>query len=51
MAFLKGTHGLPQDTAHAKYWLGKVANGSCPVKHLNKEGVEYAKKKFISLSS
>ena len=50
-ALLKGKHGLPKDPAHAKYWLGKVVDGSCPVKHLNKECVESAKKKLDSLSS
>jgi hypothetical protein len=47
MAFWKGKHGLPQDTAHAKYWLGKVADGSCPVKTLKKDCVENAKTLFM----
>ena len=50
-ALLKGKHGLPKDPAHAKYWLGKVVDGSCPVKHLSNECVESAKKKLDSLSS
>ena len=50
-AFEKGKHGLPRDTAQAKYWLGKVVDGSCPVKHLQNECVESAKKKLDSLSS
>ena len=50
-AFFKGEDGLHKDKAQAKDWLGKVANGSCPVKTLHKEAVEYAKKKLISLSS
>ena len=50
-AFEKGKYGLPRDTAHAKYWLGKVVDGSCPVKHLSNECVESAKKKLDSLSS
>lgn len=37
--------------AQAKYWLGKVVDGSCPVKHLQNECVESAKKKLDSLSS
>ena len=37
MAFYEGTDGLPQDSTHAKYLLGKVADGSCPVKSLKKE--------------
>ena len=52
-AFEKGKHGLPRDTAQAKYWLGKVVDGSCPKKHssLKNEHVESAKKMLDSLSS
>ena len=39
VAFLEGKHGLPKDTAQAKYWLGKVADGSCPEKHLKEAHV------------
>ena len=34
MAFFRGSYGLPQDRAQARYWLGKVADGSCLVKNL-----------------
>ena len=43
VAFLKGKHGLPKDTAQAKYWLGKVVDGSCSEKHLKEAHVEGAK--------
>ena len=49
MAFLKGKHGLPEDSAQAKYWLGKVADGSCPVKTLKKDWVETAKNTLNTL--
>ena len=52
MDFLKGKRGLPEDLIYAKYWLGKVADGSCPVKNLKEETVENAKSVLInSLSS
>ena len=49
MAFFGGTDGLPQDSAHAKYWLGKVVDGSCPVKSLKKDWVETAKNTLNTL--
>ena len=36
-AFFKGKFGLPKDLARAKYWLKKVVDGECEVKHLNEE--------------
>jgi len=42
-AFLDGKYGLPKDPARAKFWLKKVADGECEVKHLS--DYAYAKAK------
>jgi len=34
-AFFKGKFGLPKDPAQARFWLKKVADGECKIKHLN----------------
>ena len=36
-AFVKGTHGLPQNTVQAKYYLRKVVEGECEFKHLTEK--------------
>ena len=50
-ALLKGKHGLPKDPAHAKYWLGKVVDGSCQEKHLKDDMVKTAKTMLDAISS
>ena len=34
-AFFEGVHGLPKDTVRARYWLKKVVDGECKIKHLS----------------
>ena len=34
-AFFKGTSGLSKDPARARYWLKKVVDGECKIKHLS----------------
>ena len=34
-AFFKGTSGLPKEPARARYWLKKVVDGECKIKHLS----------------
>ena len=34
-AFFRGTSGLSKDPARARYWLKKVVDGECEIKHLN----------------
>ena len=34
-AFFKGGHGLSKDPVRARYWLKKVVDGECEIKHLN----------------
>ena len=36
-AFFKGIFGLPKDPVRARYWLKKIADGECKIKHLNEE--------------
>ena len=38
-AFTKGKFGLPKDPVQARFWLKKVVNGECEIKHLNKEWI------------
>ena len=38
-AFFKGKFGLPKDPVQARFWLKKVVNGECEIKHLNKEWI------------
>ena len=33
-AFFEGGHGLPKDPVRARYWLKKVVDGECEVKHI-----------------
>ena len=33
-AFSEGSFGLPIDYVRARFWLKKVVNGECEVKHL-----------------
>uniref|UniRef100_A0A7S3ZVM9 U-box domain-containing protein n=1 Tax=Pelagomonas calceolata TaxID=35677 RepID=A0A7S3ZVM9_9STRA len=37
-AFFRGAYGLPKDSIRARFWLTKVVNGECEVKHLNEAG-------------
>ena len=33
-AFFHGKYNLPKDPVRARYWLKKVADGECKIKHL-----------------
>ena len=33
-AFFEGKYGLPKDPARARYWLKKLVDGECKIKHL-----------------
>ena len=33
-AFFEGTSGLSKDPARARYWLKKLVDGECKIKHL-----------------
>ena len=41
-AFFKGKFGLPKDRVQARFWLEKVVNGECEIKHLNDTGLAEA---------
>ena len=41
-AFFEGVHGLPKDTVRARYWLKKVVDGECEVKHLHQKNITEA---------
>ena len=34
-AFFNGKFGLPKDPVRARFWLKKVVEGECKIKHLN----------------
>ena len=38
-AFFHGKYNLPKDPAQARFWLKKVADGECKIKHLNDEWI------------
>ena len=40
--FFQGSWGLPKDPVRARYWLKKVADGECEVKHLSDESAARA---------
>jgi hypothetical protein len=50
-AYLKGTHGVPQDVAQAKRWLSKIAEDKCVHKHLRDEAIEKTKRTLQEISS
>ena len=41
-AFFEGGHGLPKDPVRARYWLKKVVDGECEVKHLTDQAIAEA---------
>ena len=41
-AFFEGVHGLPKDTVRARYWLKKVVDGECEIKHLHHKNIAEA---------
>ena len=41
-AFFKGLFGLPKDPVRARFWIKKVADGECKIKHLNDAGLAEA---------
>ena len=41
-AFFKGTSGLPKDPARARYWLKKLVDGECKIKHLSDSAIAKA---------
>ena len=41
-AFFEGVHGLPKDTVRARYWLKKVVDGECEIKHLHQRNIAEA---------
>ena len=41
-AFFEGTSGLSKDPARARYWLKKVVEGKCEVKHVQAEPISNA---------
>ena len=41
-AFFRGAYGLPKDSVRARYWLKKVVDGECEVKHLHQKNITEA---------
>ena len=41
-AFFKGRYGLPKDPAQARFWLKKIVDGECEVKHLHPDYITEA---------
>ena len=41
-AFFVGKYNLPKDPVRARFWIKKVADGECKIKHLNDAGLAEA---------
>ena len=50
-SFLRGDDGLPKDLARARYWLKKVVDGECEIKHVDDAAKAYAAKLLEELDS
>ena len=50
-SFLRGDDGLPKDLARARYWLKKVVEGECEIKHVDDAAKAYAAKLLEELDS
>merc|ERR1712183_1129678 len=51
IAYMNGYYGLKRNTKLGKYWLSKVVDGSCEIRHCDIDMIANAKKEMKKLST